>query len=224
MNASNNCLLGAAVLVLAGCASEPRPPEAFPKLLDPQPLIVVAELDAGEYLPPLPDPPAKPGYVMIKFDPPPHWVRAEVQQTIYASKEVPQVSYAGTTSHSGALPMSPDPQLAFFLTDGRQYILRRYGYKRLLTKLDGSLLLPIWDKQVAPWLQCSVLELREEFDVEQVRETLKARDPSYAPARESPELFRAVAGGFMPRYAIDVRRLAAYLRNHPPPVNGTECK
>jgi len=209
--------------MLAGCALEPRPPEAFPVLADRQPLIVVAELDAGEYLPPLPEPPAKPGYVMINFDPPPHWVRAEVHQTIYASKEVPEVLYAGTTSHSGPLPMPDNPQLVFFLTDGRQYIMRRYGYKRLLTKLDGSLLLPVWDKQVSPWLPCSVLVLKEELDGDQVQETLKPREPGRVPIEQRQEFFRAVPGGFLPRYAIDIRKLADYLRNNPPPINAIEC-
>jgi hypothetical protein len=223
MNASNNFLLGAAALMLAGCALEPRPPEAFPILAERRPLIVVAELDAGEYLPTLPEPPPKPGYATINFDPPPHWVRAEVHRTIYAPMEVPEVLYAGTTSHYGPQPMSGNPQLVFFLTDGRQYIMRRYGYKRLLTKLDGSQLLPVWGKHVSPWLPCSVLELKEEFDSEQVRETLKPREPDYVPAEQRQELFRAVPGGFLPWYAIDIRKLTDYLRNNPPPINDIEC-
>jgi len=223
MNASNKFLLGAVALMLAGCALEPRPPEAFPVLADRQPLILVAELDAGEYLPPLQDPPPQPGFVSISLDPPPHWVRAEVHQTVYGPKGVPDVLYAGTTSHYGPQPMSDSPQLVFFLTDGRQYIMRRYGYKRLLTKLDGSLLLPVWGKQVSPWLPCSVLELKEEFDSEQVQETLKPREPDYVPAEQRGDLFRAVPGGFLPRYAIDIRKLADYLRNNPPPINAIEC-
>lgn len=223
MNASNNFLLGAVAFVLAGCALEPRPPGAFPVLANRQPLVVVAELDAGDYLPPLPDPPAKPGYIMIDFDPPPHWVRAEVHQTIYGPMAVPTVLYAGTTSHSGPMPMSANPQLVFFLTDGNQYIMRRYGNKRLLTKLDGSLLLPVLETQVSPWLPCSVLELREELDTEQVQETLKPREPDYAPALRQPDLFRTVPGGFLPRYAIDVRKLADHLSNNPPPINSIEC-
>jgi hypothetical protein len=224
MNGSNNFLLGAAALMLAGCALEPRPPEAFPVLVDPQPLVVVAELDAGDYLPDFPKPPAKPGFVTIHPDPPPHWVRAEVDQTIYGAIKVPRVLYAGTTSHYGPQPMSPQPQLAFFLTDGRQYILRRYGYKSLLSRLDGSLLLPIWDKQVSPWLPCSVLELREEFDSGQVQETLTARGPDYLPAVERPDLFHVVPGGFLPRYAIDLRKLESYLQSNPPPVKGVKCE
>lgn len=223
MNASSNFLLGAAALMLAGCALEPRPPEAFPKLAAARPLIVVAELDAGEYLPALPEPPPKPGYVTISLDPPPHWVRAEVEQTIYGPKDVPKVLYAGTTSHVGPQPMSPNPQLVFFLTDGRQYIMRRYGYKSLLTRLDGSLLLPVWSKEVAPWLPCSVLELREEFDSDQVQETLKIREPDYIPALQRPDLFRAVPGGFLPRYAIDLHKLSTYLRANPPPGERIEC-
>ncbi|MGW8393101.1 hypothetical protein [Pseudoduganella sp. HUAS MS19] len=224
MSASSNFLLGAAALVLAGCASGPRPPEAFPILADRQPLIVVAELDAGEYLRSLPEPPPKPGFVTINFDPPPHWVRAEVHHTIYARMEVPQVLYAGTSSHYGPQPMSPNSQLVFFLTDGRQYIMRRYGYKRLLTKLDGTLLLPVWDKQVSPWLPCSVLELIEEFDSEQVRETLTPRDPDFVFEEQRQDLFRIVPGGFLPRYVIDIRKLTDHLRNNPPPINEIECK
>lgn len=223
MNASSNFLLGAAALMLAGCALEPRPPEAFPVLAERQPLIVVAELDAGEYLPPSQEPPPKPGVVLISFDPPPHWVRAEVHQTVYGSRTVPDVLYAGTTSHYGPQPMSANPQLVFFLTDGRQYIMRRYGYKRLLTKRDGSLLLPVSDRQVSPWLPCSVLELKEEFDIGQVQETLKPREPDYVPVEQRQDLFRAVPGGFLPRYAIDIRKLADYLRNNPPPLKASEC-
>jgi len=224
MSASNKLIFGAAALALAGCAFEPRPPEFFPVLAETRPLIVVAEMDAGEYLRPLPAPRAKPGIAMFSMDPPPHWVRAEVHQTIYGPAHLPPVFYAGTGSHYGPQPMSPDPQLVFFITDGSQYIMQRYGHKALLTKLDGSLLLPVWDAQVSPWLPCAVLELREEIDSGQLRETLKKRDADYLPAMQRPDLFRAVPGGFVPRYAIDLRKLSAFLRSHPPPADRIECK
>lgn len=223
MNASNNFLLGAAALVLAGCASEPRPPEAISKLADPQPLIVVAKLEAGESLPPQPSPPPKPGVVTISLDPPPFRVKVEVNQTVYGPQELPKVLNATTISHYGPQPMPPEPQLVFLRTDGRKYVIQRYGYTHLVRKPDGSLYLPVWGTRVAPWLPCAALDLREEIDRELVQQSIKMRDPDYAPAMQHPDLFRAEPGGFLPRYAIDLRKLASYLRSNPPPIDRVEC-
>lgn len=231
MNASNSFLLGAAALALVGCAAQApsqRPPAVFPELADPQPVVVVAELEAGESLPPFPPPAcqsAVPGSqcVAVMMDPPPFWVRAKVDQSVYAQAALPPQLYAATTSHYGRSTIKPGARLVFLRTDGRQFIVQRYGYVELVSKPDGSLHLPVWSTQPVPWLPCAALELREEIARGDLEGKVPMQSSDYQPALRRPELFHTSAEGVLPRYAIDVRKLAAYLRQNPPPVNRVEC-
>lgn len=161
--------------------------------------------------------------MVVQDGPPPFWVRLRVHQVVYGGDGIAKVCNAATTSHYGMASIRPGVQLVFLRTDGSQSIMQRYGGRPLVRKRDGSLHLPIWDGEPAPWLPCAAMELREELDSGTLQSALAAEGRDYGPVGRWPDLFHIGDGGVLPRYAIDVRKLADYLRSHPPGTRHIGC-
>lgn len=213
----------------AGVVAQPAP-DVFPVLKEKQSLVAVVELAPGGPLQRVPDTPCKPARtdvpsqcVTIHFDPPPYWLQVSNIAVVFGPQTTPAQFAGATSSHYGMAKEYSGRYLAFFLTDGERYVFRRNARLPLVSKRDGTMLLPLWGKH-APFLPCAAADLKEEFQPDEVSPRLQEWAPDSAEAPEHPELFRRAGSGYVPRYAIAVDQLRRYLAQHPPAADGWDCR
>lgn len=219
-------LLGLLSVPVAGASSEIK---QFPKLASESAIVAVVELAPGGVLPPFPPPTCKPSNaearcVIVNMDPAPFWLHVTTLQQITGDHAAPDRFVAATSSHYGMRSRYDGPYLALFVTDGTQFVMRRYANLPLVRTHDGSLHLPLWQWPIASWLPCETESLREEFLPDAVLPQLREESLDFSLAKERPELFRISATGVLPRYMIPVAKLGSHLSWRTQDPNAKNCQ
>lgn len=211
---------------LVASAAVAGPPDHFPDIpiKSAQPLLVVASVKSGDYLPQFPEC-SKPD--ILCMDPPPFWFKAKIDSSVYGSP-VPSRLNVATTSHYGMSRWADYGKQRFLvslLTDGRDFIMPRYAMAELTEDNTGNLHLLVLQKQPIWWLPCSVWALRTEISAKDFPATLEIPElESDFYVDEVPELFHRTGSGIVPRYAIPVTVLATDLRAVSPETLKTGCQ
>ena len=214
------------VLSLVAATADASVPDSFPDIRTEsgQPLLVVASIRPGGYLPQFPEC-EKPGTLCM--DPPPFWFKAKIDDSVYGSDIPPHLNVA-TTSHYGMsswADFSVPRFLISLLTDGRDFVMPRYAMAELTEDKAGNLHLLVLQKQAIWWLPCSAWALRTEISAKDFPATLEVpKQESYYYADDIPELFRRTRSGIVPRYSIPIAALATHLRTLAPESLKTGCQ
>lgn len=201
-------------------------PDSFPDIRteSARPLLVVASVRPGAYLPQFPEC-SKPDTLCM--DPPPFWFKAKIDSVVYGGR-VPARLNVATASHYGMsrwADFGAQRFLVSLLTDGRDFIMPRYAMAELTEDNAGNLHLIVLHKQPIWWLPCSAWALRTEISAKDFPATLEI------PEQESdyytddvPELFRRTGSGIVPRFAIPIAQLATHLRAISPESLKAGCR
>jgi hypothetical protein len=207
----------------AAAAGQPPPKTAFPTISDEawaqwQRLLVVAELDVGDYHLAR-ECPKKEGEVIICMDPPPSWFKASVSSTLYGAA-APAELRASTTSHAGKLTESEAhlPYLVSLRTDGETYVMPRYAKLPLIRNKQGALFLQVTSRYPTSWLPCDVSTLIEEIFPEDFdgKHGISGDGLKYRVSQGDTELFKMTGKSAWFRFAIPIDRLRDFLQQAAP--------
>lgn len=211
------------------------PPAAFPTLdrATTRPALIVAAVSGATYLPPVRE--CKTGEsvnpdgtttVTICMDPPPFYFKADIKASVYGGID-PAPVFASTTSHYGTQGYQDRKgvDLVLLHTDGKALVMPRYAMRSLLTNKMGQHFLAMQHAIAAPFLPCSVNDLREELRHEDFAALpVLAADGLGLEAKKDPATWLvAVDGGYRPRYAISMERLQAHLAETKPGIDSMHC-
>jgi hypothetical protein len=151
---------------------------------------------------------------VICMDPAPFAMDATVLSTVHGNP-VPGSIEVATTSHYGASSFERDagPYLAWVVTDGRDYVLRRYAAAKLDADRLGQLHVVLRGEHLPWFLPCSIDGLKREIvdgDFPDGIEipTAQMEDEGIAPGDSQ---YRMTATGAMPRWSIPVAALREHL-------------
>lgn len=221
-------------LALPALAST-RAPAAFPMLdkattraalivasvSDPTSLPAVRECKTGEKMHP-----DGTTTITVCMDPPPFYFNAEIKATVYGGIEPGNV-FVSTTSHYGPQGFHDRQGIDLILlhTDGKALVMPRYAMRSLVTNRAGQHFLAMQHAVAAPFLPCSVNDLREEVQPEDFPKlpVLTADRMGLNEKRDPASWLRAVDGGYTSRYAISMERLQAHLANLKPGTGAMHC-
>lgn len=213
-----------ACLGLAGCKTWVAPVD-FPdfKYVDAKPLVVVADVRPGGYLPEFDE--CKRKDVICLHDP--LWLKVTVREALYGQAPASRMIVT-TTSHYGLDDYESNhaPRL-MLLTVGPHgdVSMPTYANYALARRSDGTWFLPADISNVAWFLPCSITALQEPIDPKQFPSSL-AMDPEEDTYRieQNPELFQTLDGKIYPRYAIAIPRIRDTLNRERPQATAMECE
>jgi hypothetical protein len=204
----------------AAAAAQPSPRTVYPAISDEawgqwQRLIVVAELEAGDYhLPVCPE-----QKNVICMDPPPSWFKAKVSSTMHGAV-APAELRASTTSHYGKLSEKEAgrPFLLALRTDGDTYVMPRYAKSPLIRNKQGALFLQITSRYPTSWLPCDVSTLIEEVFPENFddKHSFSVDQLKFRVSQGEKELFKVTGKRAWFRFAIPIDRLHDFLQQVAP--------
>ncbi|MFL6659745.1 MAG: hypothetical protein ACJ8GW_16815 [Massilia sp.] len=215
----STCFLrtGFAALLMGACAGATSGvPDSFPHIDKARAshLLVVAQVSLGGKFPQWPE--CATGEV-ICIDPPPFWITLAVETTV-SGQPAPTTLNAATTSHNGMDQFgSAGPYLIALVTDGVDYVMPRYQKEALVRNKAGNLYLPLLSEEKPYVLPCGVMVLREEIDASDFHPDLQIdkSDFKYHRVKTAPQLFIKHGNKAVPRYAIAIDRLQAFLERTP---------
>lgn len=216
----------AVVVIVSACAVHAPPPAEFPSFDQESaiPIVAVATVRPGEYLPQFPVC-SKPNTICM--DPPPFWFNARIMRLVHGPT-IPTNLGVATTSHYGMSELEligAEPILLYLLTDGNDFIMPRYAMAGLTKDNEGALHIlvlrspPIW------WLPCSISELRREIDPQEFPADIEIpREDMEFYLDEHPNLFRQTNTGAVPRFAIRLDSISAHLDVLAPSSSRMTCE
>lgn len=223
------------LLLFALPAAAGTVPAAFPTLdkATTRPALIVAAVSDATFLPSLrecktgsTDNPDGTTTVRICMDSPPFYFKADIKASIYGGID-PAPAFVSTTSHYGihGFQDRKGVELILLHTDGKALVMPRYAMRSLVTNRMGQHFLVMQHAVAAPFLPCSVNDLREELHPEDFAELpVIAADRMGLDAKKDPASWLvAVDGGYRPRYAISMERLQAQLAETRPGIDNMQC-
>jgi hypothetical protein len=194
-------------VVLSPAGAEP--PARYPVLDEDraQEAIVVARVSPGGYLPQFDE---CNDTTRICMDPPPFWFRADVEKVVVGNAPLDSLQVA-TTSHYGMTESWSDavPRLMLLVSDGENFIMRRYASAELAEDRQGALHLLVLRSQPIWWMPCSVWGLREDASADEFGDAIRVdRDHlQRIPRQDRKSLFRRAGRYAVARYVIPVERI-----------------